>query len=147
MKIDANHLSGPCSCGGEHLLATQICVIQEGALFHLEEILSSIPVVGKRCAVYDENTYRAIPNSIHPRAEQEIILSPSGLHADENSTASVLARSGTRYSSDAGHWRGYCPRYHPLLLDGAGYSIHFYPYRRQLRWFLLQCGGHDLAWI
>lgn len=92
MKIDANHLSGPCSCGGEHLLATQICVIQEGALFHLEEILSSIPVVGKRCAVYDENTYRAIPNSIHPRAEQEIILSPSGLHADENSTASVLAR-------------------------------------------------------
>ena len=83
MKIDANHLSGPCSCGGEHLLATQICVIQEGALFHLEEILSSIPVVGKRCAVYDENTYRAIPNSIHPRAEQEIILSPSGLHADE----------------------------------------------------------------
>lgn len=106
MKIDANHLSGPCSCGGEHLLATQICVIQEGALFHLEEILSSIPVVGKRCAVYDENTYRAIPNSIHPRAEQEIILSPSGLHADENSTASVLALSGTRYSSDAGHWRG-----------------------------------------
>lgn len=91
MRIEAAQFSGPCSCGREHSLETLLCVIEPGALARLEQSMAEIHISGKRCAVYDENTYQVIDPALHPRAEQEILLPGRGLHADEHSTAAFLA--------------------------------------------------------
>ena len=90
MRIEAAQFAGPCSCGREHSLETLLCVIEPGALARLEQSMAEIHISGKRCAVYDENTYRVIDPALHPRAEQEILLPGRGLHADEHSTAAFL---------------------------------------------------------
>ncbi len=92
MRIDEQLFAAPCACGGEHPLQTKLCVIEPGALARLELCLSESHIAGKRCAVYDENTYRVIAPALHPRAEQELLLPGSGLHADEYSTADMLAK-------------------------------------------------------
>lgn len=90
MRIESALFAGPCSCGREHSLETLLCVIEPGAIARLEQSLSEIHISGKRCAVYDENTYQAIAPAMHPRADQEILLPGRGLHADEYSTAAFL---------------------------------------------------------
>ena len=92
MRIDSARFSGLCSCGKEHTAVTKLCVIEPGALARLEELLAEAGLSGKRCAVYDANTYAAIPAELHPAAEQEILLPPSGLHADEHTTADLSAK-------------------------------------------------------
>lgn len=92
MRIDHHNFSSPCPCGTEHPLQTKLCVIEPGCLARLEELLSQSHISGKRCAVYDENTYRVIDAALHPRAEQEILLPGAGLHADEYSTADMLQK-------------------------------------------------------
>ena len=52
--------------------------------------MAQVGVTGRRCAVYDAHTYEA-KNLRRPAADQEIILDPDGLHANEVSTARVLA--------------------------------------------------------
>lgn len=90
MRIESALFAGPCSCGREHSLETLLCVIEPEAIARLEQSLSEIHISGKRCAVYDENTYQAIAPAMHPRADQEILLPGRGLHADEYSTAAFL---------------------------------------------------------
>lgn len=91
MRIDAEVYGGKCTCGGEHHMATRLCVIEEDALASFETYMTQAGVSGKRCAVYDTHTYQA-KNLCRPAAEQEIILHPEGLHANEISTAEVLAK-------------------------------------------------------
>ena len=92
MRIEAAEFSGPCPCGAEHPLQTKLCIIEPGCLARLEQALAESHISGKRCAVYDENTYRVIDPALHPRAEQELLLPGRGLHADEHSTAQMLDR-------------------------------------------------------
>lgn len=89
MRIDAKQYDGVCTCGSRHAMQTQFCVIAEGALSGMEDFLAEASLTGRRCAVYDAHTYEA-DHLRRPAAEQEIILSPDHLHANEISTAEVL---------------------------------------------------------
>lgn len=91
MMIDAKQYGGECLCGGRHSMETRLCIIEEGALSRFEDVIAQLDITGKRCAVYDTNTYMA-ENLVHVAAEQEIILDANGLHANEISTAEVLNR-------------------------------------------------------
>ncbi len=94
MIIDSKKYGGVCRCGKEHRMATDLCVIEEGALARFDEYLEKAGVTGPRCAVYDTNTY-AIPALRRPKAAQEVVLKAEGLHADENSTAELESRLGS----------------------------------------------------
>ncbi|MCI8453574.1 MAG: sn-glycerol-1-phosphate dehydrogenase [Lachnospiraceae bacterium] len=91
MQIDSRKLNGPCSCGRDHAMNTKAAIIESGVLADFERYVSEYGLSGKRCAVYDENTYHA-KNLVRPRAEQEIVLNPENLHADETATGEVLKR-------------------------------------------------------
>ena len=90
MLVETGKFAGPCACGREHRMTTKLAVIEPGCLERLDEFMERYGVLGKRCALYDENTYAAA-GAKRPRAQQEIVLDLAGLHADENSTARVLA--------------------------------------------------------
>ena len=72
-------------------METRAAVIEPGCLFEFEKYMAQFGVTGKRCALYGENSYAATADR-HPRAEQQIVLDPTGLHANEISTAEVLAK-------------------------------------------------------
>lgn len=91
MTIDSKKYNGPCSCGRTHQMATKLAVIQAGCLKDFDRYLSDAGLTGKRAAIYDQNTYHA-KNLIRPRADQEIILNPQNLHANEAATSAVLSR-------------------------------------------------------
>ena len=90
MLVETGKFAGRCVCGREHRMTTKAAVIEPGCLEQLDGIMERYGIFGKRCALYDENTYAAA-GARRPRAQQEIVLDPAGLHADENSTARVLA--------------------------------------------------------
>ena len=90
MLVETGKFAGPCVCGREHQMTTKLAVIEPGCLERLDEIMERYGISGKRCALYDENTYAAA-GAKRPRAGQEIVLDPAGLHANEISTARVLA--------------------------------------------------------
>lgn len=89
MKIDSMKYSGKCSCGREHQMVTRAAVIEAGCLEKLENYMEEFDIRGRRCVLYDQNTYRAT-EGMHPAAEQEIILNPENLHANEIAVAQVL---------------------------------------------------------
>lgn len=89
MIIDSKQYGGLCSCGRDHKLETQAAIVEAGCLAHLDEYLSRYGIVGARTVVYDRNTYTA-PGVIRPAAEQEIVLEPNGLHANEVGVALVM---------------------------------------------------------
>ena len=91
MVIDCSKYAGKCACGREHTMETRAAVIEPGCLFEFEKYMAQFGVTGKRCALYGENSYAATADR-HPRAEQQIVLDPTGLHANEISTAEVLAK-------------------------------------------------------
>lgn len=91
MTIDSKKYNGLCSCGRTHQMATKLAVIQAGCLKDFDRYLSDAGLTGKRAAIYDQNTYHA-KNLIRPRADQEIILDPHNLHANEAATSAVLSR-------------------------------------------------------
>ena len=91
MFIDCSKYAGKCACGREHTMETRAAVIEPGCLFEFEKYMAEFGVTGKRCALYGENSYAATADR-HPRAEQQIVLDPTGLHANEISTAEVLAK-------------------------------------------------------
>ena len=93
MLVETGKFAGRCACGREHQMTTKLAVIEPGCLERLDEIMEQYGISGKRCALYDENTYAAA-GARRPKAQQEIILDPEGLHADERSTAWVLDRLG-----------------------------------------------------
>lgn len=82
MIIDSAKLNGPCSCGRSHEMATKEAVIEPGCMKRLDHYTAKYGLTGKRAAIYDENTYHA-KNGIHPPVDQEIILNPENLHANE----------------------------------------------------------------
>lgn len=91
MVIDCSKYAGKCACGREHTMETRAAVIEPGCLFEFEKYMAEFGVTGKRCALYGENSYAATADR-HPRSEQQIVLDPTGLHANEISTAEVLAK-------------------------------------------------------
>lgn len=91
MNIDSTKYGGLCQCGKEHQMATQLCVIEAGALHRFEDYMAQLGIAGKRCVVYDTNTYM-ISGLQRPVGEQEVIMEAEGLHADEVSTAELLKR-------------------------------------------------------
>lgn len=93
MRIDGKQYGEECVCGSRHQMVTQFCIIEPEALAGFDSFLAEAGLSGRRCAVYDENTYEA-ENLLRPTAEEEIILSPDHLHANESSTAEVLGRMG-----------------------------------------------------
>lgn len=93
MKIEGNFYGGVCNCGAEHKMETRLCVIEAGALARFEAYAAEAGISGRRCAVYDRHTY-AIPGLRRPAANQEIVLEPDGLHANEVSTAEILNEMG-----------------------------------------------------
>lgn len=91
MFVDCSKYSGKCSCGKEHDMETKAAVIESGCLKNFEKYMGDFGIAGKRCALYGENSYAATADR-HPYAEQEIVLDPNGLHANEISTAEVLSK-------------------------------------------------------
>ena len=91
MFIDCSKYAGKCACGRVHTMETRAAVIEPGCLFEFEKYMAQFGVTGKRCALYGENSYAATADR-HPRAEQKIVLDPTGLHANEISTAEVLQK-------------------------------------------------------
>ena len=91
MIIDSTKLNGPCSCGRSHVMVTKEAVIESGCLKKLDSYCEKYGLTGKRAVIYDENTYNAI-NMIHPTADQEIILNPENLHANEIAVGMVQAQ-------------------------------------------------------
>lgn len=92
MRIAVPELAKNCPCGKEHAAETKLCIIENGALQHFEQYMAEVGLRGKRCVIYDENTYKAVPAELRPTADQEIIIPGSGIHADEHATGDVLAR-------------------------------------------------------
>lgn len=89
MIIDSRKLNGPCSCGRNHEMNTKAAIIEAGCLEQFDQYMKEYGLEGKRAAIYDWNTYHA-KNLKRPKADQEIILNPNNLHADERATAAVL---------------------------------------------------------
>ena len=89
MIIDSAKLNGPCSCGRSHEMITKEAIIEPGCLKKLDLYTDKYGLTGKRAVIYDENTYHA-KNIIHPAADQEIILDPSNLHANEIAVGKVM---------------------------------------------------------
>lgn len=90
MIVDLDRYKGTCSCGKVHEMVTGFVVIESGCLKNLDRYLEENDITGKRCVIYDENTFRASEGS-HPHADQQIVLDPTNLHANEISTAYVLS--------------------------------------------------------
>ncbi len=91
MNINFNEYAGKCSCGKSHDIITKAAVIEPDCLLNIEKYLEQYGISGKRMALYDEHTFAATADR-HPKADQVIIMNPEGLHADEKSTAEVLAK-------------------------------------------------------
>lgn len=91
MFVDFSQFGGKCSCGRSHDMVTKAAVIESGCLKNFEKYAAQFGISGKRCALYGENGYAATSDR-HPDADQEIVLNPSGLHANEISTAEVLSK-------------------------------------------------------
>lgn len=89
MYIDSKRLNGLCSCGCSHEMTTRAAVIEAGCLKEFESYMKKFGLTGKRGTVYDRNTYQA-KGLTRPYADQEIILNPENLHANEIATAQVL---------------------------------------------------------
>lgn len=89
MIIDSKKLNGPCSCGRDHAMNTKAAIIEAGVLETFDQYVEEYGLSGKRAAIYDENTYHA-RNLVRPKADQEIVLDPKNLHANEKATGTVL---------------------------------------------------------
>ena len=83
MIIDSKKYSGKCSCGREHRMTTEFCIIEDGCLSNIDEYIEKYGLKGFSVAIYDENTYKST-EGIHPKADKEIILPHEGLHADNH---------------------------------------------------------------
>lgn len=91
MYINTGIYSGKCACGRTHEMSTRAAVIEPGCLSQFEKYMEEFGINGRRCALYAQNTFAAAEGK-RPWAEQEIVLDPNGLHADEISTADVLEK-------------------------------------------------------
>ncbi|OFK22418.1 sn-glycerol-1-phosphate dehydrogenase [Olsenella sp. HMSC062G07] len=91
MKIDSTKLSGQCECGTNHVMTTQAALIDSGLMSNFDSIMDEFTISGTRGTIYDENTYDA-SNLTRPKSQVDVILNPTGLHADEHATEEVLEK-------------------------------------------------------
>lgn len=89
MIIDSQKYNGKCSCGHEHKMTTNFCIIEAGCLANIDEYIEKSGLKGFSVALYDENTYKAT-NRLHPKVDKEIILPPENLHADNHGVAMAM---------------------------------------------------------
>lgn len=83
MIIDSLKYNGTCSCGREHKMQTEFCIVENGCLKEIGKYLDKYDLKGFTVAVYDENTYEATKDR-HPVVDAEVILDPTDLHANEH---------------------------------------------------------------
>lgn len=91
MIIDSAVYGGRCTCGREHPMDTKLSVVEAGCLRKLDEYISGAGLSGFRTVIYDENTYGAA-GMVPIRADQQIILNPDNLHANEHGVQMVMDR-------------------------------------------------------
>ena len=91
MIIDSKVYGGHCTCGREHPMDTKLSIVEAGCLRDLDEYIGQCGLSGFRTVIYDENTYRAT-EGLHPAADQQIILDPDNLHANEHGVELVMGR-------------------------------------------------------
>ena len=89
MIIERQKCNGKCSCGHEHTMTTEFCVIESGCLVNADEYIEKCGLKGFSVAIYDINTYNAT-KGVRPAADKEIILLPENLHADNHGVAMAL---------------------------------------------------------
>lgn len=83
MTIDSLQYNGKCSCGREHKMQTEFCIVESGCLKEIDKYLAKYELKGYTVAVYDENTYKATIDR-HPAVNKEVVLDPTDLHANEH---------------------------------------------------------------
>ncbi len=91
MIIDSVSYSGACSCGRNHPMDTQMAVVEAGCLEKLDAYIARCGLSGFRVVIYDENTLHA-PGMIPLAADQQIVLCPENLHANEHGVDLVMAQ-------------------------------------------------------
>ena len=89
MVIDSKQYNGLCSCGKNHEMATEFCLIESGCLKKVDAYMKKYGLQGYCAAVYDENTYKATADR-HPRVDAEVVLPAENLHANEHGVALLL---------------------------------------------------------
>lgn len=91
MIIDSKKYNGACSCGKEHKMTTELCIIESGCLRNVDKYISDAGLCGVSVAIYDTNTYAATEDR-RPSADYEIVLDAEGLHADDHAVALIDER-------------------------------------------------------
>lgn len=89
MIIDSAVYGGICTCGREHPMDTKLSVVEAGCLTRLDDYIAGAGLSGFRAVIYDENTFRAA-GMVPIQADQQIILNPDDLHANEKGVAMVM---------------------------------------------------------
>lgn len=89
MVIDSKQYGGLCSCGRDHQLETRAAIVEAGCLGKFDAYMAEYGIEGFRTVVYDEHTYSA-PGVVRPAADQEVVLNPDGLHANETGVALLM---------------------------------------------------------
>lgn len=91
MIIDSLKYNGMCSCGKEHKVVTEFCVIKSGCLKDIQKYIKKYNLDGFSVTVYDENTYKATLGS-HPDTDCEIVLPAENLHANEHGVELLMKK-------------------------------------------------------
>lgn len=89
MTFDSKEFRGLCTCGKDHSLVTDFCIVENGALLKIDQFLSAYSLSGFTVSVYDENTYKATSDR-HPNVDKELILPSNDLHANEHGVDLLL---------------------------------------------------------
>ena len=89
MILNVKDLITNCGCGKEHEVSTEKLIIQEGALARLKEIMTNCRLSGRIAVIYDQNTKNAV-KGYDLSFDDEVVLRPNGLKADEINTAKVM---------------------------------------------------------
>ena len=91
MDVDLVHLSRPCSCGEEHVIDTELIVIEAGAVERLEDVLEPFqnPVF-----ICDSNTRAAAKPYLKEEFKDYLVieLKPDGLASNEKNIKKVLSQ-------------------------------------------------------
>lgn len=95
MRINSSAYGGLCSCGRNHEVETKAAIVEAGCLSMVDDYLAEYGLKGFRTVIYDQNTYCA-EGMVRPAADQEIVLDPRGLHANEKGVALVMEQLSDR---------------------------------------------------
>lgn len=91
MIIDSKKYSGTCTCGKDHSMTTEFCIIEPGCMKNIGTYIEKYGIAGSCAAIYDENTYSAF-GGLRPVVGCEVVLPPENLHADNHAVAETLKK-------------------------------------------------------